>query len=48
MLLKGATLKSEANGIGLGPHLFAKVPRPGDIEVTFSVFESSCHLLLTV
>jgi len=26
--------------IGLGTHLFVKVPRPGDSEVTFSVFES--------
>jgi len=25
-----------------------KVPRPGDSEVTFSVFESSCHLLLPI
>jgi len=25
----------------LGTHLFVKVPRPGDSEVTFSVFESS-------
>jgi len=23
--------------IGLGPHLFVKVPRPGDSEMTFSV-----------
>jgi len=28
--------------------LFAKLPRPGDSERTFSVFESSCHLLLSV
>jgi len=28
--------------------LFAKLPRPGVSEVTFSVFESSCHLLLPV
>jgi len=35
-------------GLGLGPHLFVKVPRPGDSEVTFAVFESSCHLLLPV
>jgi len=33
--------------IGLGTHLFVKVPRPGDCEGTFSVFESSCHLLTT-
>jgi len=26
--------------LGLGTHLFVKVPRPGDSEVTFSVFES--------
>jgi len=32
--------------IGLGSHLFVKVPRPGDSEVTFSVFESSCHLFV--
>jgi len=32
----------------LGTHLFVKVPRPGDSEDTFSVFESSCHLLLPV
>jgi len=36
------------DGLGLGTHLFIKVPRPGDSEVTFSVFESSCHLLLPV
>jgi len=28
--------------------LFVKLPRPGDSEVTFSVFKSSCHLLLIV
>jgi len=33
---------------GLGTHLFVKVPPPGDSEGTFSVFESSCHLLLPV
>jgi len=34
---------------GLGTHLlFVKVPRPGDSEVTFSLFESSCHMLLPV
>jgi len=33
-------------GLGLGTHLFVKVPRPGDSERTISVFESSCHLLL--
>jgi len=32
--------------IGLGTHLFVKVHRPGDSEVTFLVFKSSCHLLL--
>jgi len=29
-------------------HLFVKVPRPGDSEEAFSVFESSYHLLLPV
>jgi len=28
--------------------LFAKLPQPGDSEGTFSVFESTCHLLLPV
>jgi len=31
---------------GLGTHVFVKVPRPGNSEGTFSIFESSCHLLL--
>jgi len=34
--------------LGLGTHLFVKAPRPGDIEGTFSVLKSSCHLLLPV
>jgi len=29
-------------------HLFVKVPRPVDNELTFSVFKSNCHLLLPV
>jgi len=29
-------------------HLFVKVPQPGDNEMTFSVFELCCHLLLPV
>jgi len=29
-------------------HLFVKVSRPRDSEDTFSIFESSCHLLLPV
>jgi len=32
----------------LDTHLFVKVSRSGDSEITFSVFESSCHLLLPV
>jgi len=28
--------------------LFVKLPPPGDSEVTFAVFKSSCHLLLSV
>jgi len=35
-------------GLGLGAHLFVKGPRSGDSEGTFSVFESSCHLLPSV
>jgi len=34
--------------LGLDTHLFVKEPRLEDIERTFSVFESSCHLLLPV
>jgi len=34
--------------LGVVTHLFVMVPRPGDSEVIFSVFESSCHLLLPV
>jgi len=34
--------------LSLGTHLFVKVLRPGDSKGTFSVFESSCHLLLPV
>jgi len=34
--------------LGLGTPLFVRVPRPGDSVGTFSVFESSCHLLLPV
>jgi len=34
--------------LGLDTHLFIKVPRPGDSEVTFSIFELSYHLLLPV
>jgi len=37
-----------SDGLGLGTHLFVKVLRAGDSEVTFVVFESSCHLLLPV
>jgi len=39
---------SEDDAAGLGTHLFVKIPRLGDSEVTFSVIESSCHLLLPV
>jgi len=34
--------------LGLGTHLCVKILRPGESDVTFSVFESSCHLLLPV
>jgi len=32
----------------IGTQLIVKVPRPGDSEEIFSVFVSSCHLLLPV
>jgi len=32
----------------LGTRLFVKLPRPGDSEGTFSIFQSSCHVLLSV
>jgi len=31
--------------LGLGTHLFVKIPRPGDSEVTFSVFQSIFNFL---
>jgi len=34
------SLVQGTGNLGLGPHLFVKVPRPGDSEVTFAVFES--------
>jgi len=34
--------------VGINIHLFVKVLRPGDSERTFSVFESSYHLFLSV
>jgi len=34
--------------IDLCTHLFVKVSQPGDSKVTFSIFESSCHVLLPV
>jgi len=43
-----ATLYSFPRLNGFGAPLFIKVPRPGDSKETFSVFESSCHLLLPV
>jgi len=30
---------SQFSHLGLGTHLFVKVPQPGDSEGTFSVFE---------
>jgi len=41
-------VQSKFNTLGLGPHLFVKVPQLGDSEVCFAVFKSSCHLLLLV
>jgi len=37
--------ESDLTKLGLGTHLFVKVPRPGYSEETFSVFKSSWHLL---
>jgi len=34
--------------VGYSFFLFVKVPQSGDSKVTFSVIESSCHLLLAV
>jgi len=42
------SISAKLFALGLGTHLFVKVPRPGDSEVTFVVFESSCHLSLPV
>jgi len=39
---------SNTNQYEAGTYLFVKVPWPGDREGTFSVFESSYHLLLSV
>jgi len=41
-------VRSYQAGLGTDTHLFVKAPRPGDSEVTFSVLESSSHLLLPV
>jgi len=37
-----------ASYVGLGTHLFVKVPRPKDGIGTLSIIESSCHLLLAI
>jgi len=42
----GFFFENLATNLCLGPYLFVKVPRPGDSEMTFAVFGSSCHLLL--
>jgi len=43
---KHRTFKQLISFLGLGTHLFVKVPQLGDSKVTFLVFESSCYLLL--
>jgi len=40
LLIEGTIIKVLA-------HYHVKVPQPGNSERTFSVFESSCHLLFT-
>jgi len=47
-MVLGIAYNANSLCLGLGLHLFVKVPRPGDSEVIFAVFESSCHLLLPV
>jgi len=42
------TVLHMAADLGTDTHLFVTVLRLGDSEVTFSVFESSCHQLLPV
>jgi len=34
--------------VGLSSHLFVKIPRPGNNEVTFSIFESNCQMLAVI
>jgi len=41
-------INNETVGLGIGTHLFVKVPRPGYSEGTFSILESSSHLLLSI
>jgi len=47
-LLSWTNLQILGQFVGLGIHLFVTVSGPGDNEGTFSVFESSCYLLLPV
>jgi len=42
------TVRNKIKDLSLGTHLFVKVLRPGDSYGTFSVIESSCHLLIPV
>jgi len=44
----GSMQKKKTFTLGLGTHLFVKVPWPGHGDETIAFFESSCHLLLTV
>jgi len=46
--IRAVVIQSDRRFLGLGTHLFVKVLRPGESEGNFSVFESSCHLLLPV
>jgi len=48
MFQKRKDFKKNEGHLGLGNHLYVKVPRPRDSKVTFSVFESSYHLWLPV
>jgi len=48
MLVRNHQAEIKVEGLGLDTYLYVKVPLPGDSKGTFSVFQSSCHLLLPV
>jgi len=42
------TEASQHSHLGLGTHLFIKVPQPEDSKGTFVIFKTSCNLLSTI